>query len=263
MQIRLDGRVALVTGASSGIGYQAALALGEAGADVCVQGKSHMDKAEDLVNSIIKMGSRAIAVKADVSDSEDVDRMVKTATTELGGIDIAYLNAGIFELAPLEQTSDELWQRHLDVNLNGAFYGTRSVVPEMRKRGKGKIIYSGSIFGPYGVPGAIGYCVSKMAIHGLARSLAIELAPLKINVNAVAPGDIVTPMNDGLYLYIAEQAGKPGDIEAGKQELVKSYPWGRLGDVKDIAPTVVFLASDAADFVTGQVIFVDGGYSVA
>jgi NAD(P)-dependent dehydrogenase (short-subunit alcohol dehydrogenase family) len=262
MDIRLDDRVALVTGASSGIGKAAALALAEAGAHVVVQGHSHMVELEALADRIVRLGRRAVVVRADVTSTADVDRMVQTAVDELGGVDIAFNNAGLMQMALLEDTTDEMWDRHLATNVTGAFLCARRVVPEMKKRGKGKLIHTGSIFGAYGVPSAVAYCVTKMAIHGLTRALAIELAPHNINVNAVAPGNVVTPLNDVLYDYMAEQAGAPGDREAGKRLLAKSYPLGRLGQVSDVATAVVYLASAAADFVTGQIMFVDGGYSV-
>jgi NAD(P)-dependent dehydrogenase (short-subunit alcohol dehydrogenase family) len=257
--MKLEGKVALVTGASSGIGRAGALALANAGADVAVNGHRQMTQAEEVAHQIEAMGKRALVVQADVSKPEDVDRLVTQTVDTLGKVDILFNNAGIILIAPVEEHSDEMWQRTIDVNLTGHFLCCRRVVPEMKKLGKGKIINNGSVFGHQGVPNAVAYGVSKMGIHGLTRCLAVELAPHKISVNAIAPGNIVTPINDPLYKIMA---GPSGDIEAGKKELVKYYPWGRLGEPADITPALVYLASDDSDFVTGQILFVDGGYSV-
>ena len=257
--MKLEGKVALVTGASSGIGRASALALAEAGADVAVNGRSQMQQAEEVAHQIEAMGRKAIAVRADVSKPEDVDHLVSQTVDTLGKVDILFNNAGIVYMATLEDHSDDMWQQTLGVNLTGHFLCCRRVVPEMKKLGKGKIINNGSIFGHQGVPNVVAYGVAKMGVHGLTRCLAMELAPNKINVNAIAPGNVVTPMSTGLYEMMG---GDSGDIEAGKEELAKSYPLGRLGEVDDIASAVVYFASDDSDFVTGQILFVDGGYSV-
>jgi NAD(P)-dependent dehydrogenase (short-subunit alcohol dehydrogenase family) len=258
-QMKLAGKVALVTGASSGIGRASALALAEAGADVVVNGQSHMQQAEEVAHQIEAMGRKAMAVQADVSKPTDVDRLVAQTVDTMGKVDILFNNAGMFQIASLEEHSNETWQRIIDVNLTGHFLCCRRVVPEMKKLGKGKIINNGSIFGHQGVPNAVAYGVSKMGVHGLTRCLAVELAPHKINVNAIAPGNVVTPINDPLYQFMA---GDSGDIEAGKKALGQLYPWGRLGEVTDITPALIYFASDDSDFVTGQILFVDGGYSV-
>ncbi len=255
--MQLEGKSAIVTGSSAGIGRAAALALADAGADVVVNGNSHMGAAEEVAHEIEQRGRTSLAVQADVSNPDDVDRLVTAAVDKLGGVDILYTNAGIFHMASIEDHTPELWMQTLNVNLTGQFLTCQRVVPELKKRGKGKIVNNGSIFGHQGVMGCIAYGVSKMGVHGMTRCLAAELAPHKINVNAVAPGNVMTALSDDFYRVMGN-----GDMEAGKQEVVKAYPLGRLGQVDDIAGAVVYLASDAADFITGQILFVDGGYSV-
>lgn len=255
--MQLEGKSAIVTGSSSGIGRAAALALANAGADVAVNGHSKMEAAEEVAHEIEQLGRKSLAVQADVSNTEDVDRLVTHAVETLGKVDILFTNAGVFHMASIEEHSPAIWLQTLSVNLIGQFLTCQRVVPEMKKLGKGKIVNNGSIFGHQGVMGCVAYGASKMGVHGMTRCLAAELAPHKINVNAVAPGNIMTAMSDDFYLALGG-----GDMEAGKQEAVKAYPLGRLGQVDDIAGAVVYLASDAADFITGQILFVDGGYTV-
>ncbi len=255
--MQLEGKSAIVTGSSSGIGRAAALALANAGADVIVNGNSNMEAAEEVAHEIEQCGRKSIAVKADVSNSDDVDRLVTQAVGSFGKVDILFTNAGVFHMGMIEDHTPDIWLETLNVNLTGQFLTCQRVIPEMKKLGKGKIVNNGSIFGHQGVIGCIAYGVSKMGVHGMTRCLAVELAPHKINVNAVAPGCITTAMADDFFVAMGN-----GDKEAGKQEVVKSYPIGRLGQPDDIGNAVVYLASDAADFITGQILFVDGGYSV-
>ncbi len=255
--MQLEGKSAIVTGSSSGIGRAAALALANAGADVVVNGNSKMEAAEEVAHEIEQLGRKSLAVQADVSNAEDVDQLVTHAVETLGKVDILFANAGVFHMASIEDHSPDIWLQTLNVNLTGQFLTCQRVIPEMKKLGKGKIVNGGSIFGHQGVPGCVAYGVSKMGVHGMTRCLAAELAPHKINVNAVAPGATMTAMTDDFLMAIGN-----GDMEAGEQELVKSYPIGRLGQPDDIGNAVVYLASDAADFITGQILFIDGGYTV-
>ena len=248
--MKLKDKVAIVTGASSGIGKAVALRFGQEGAHVCVNGLAHMNEAEAVAAQIRQAGRRAIAVKADVSRPAEIEAMVAATVREFGRVDILVNNAGIMHIRSVLETTEEIWDRTLDINLKGHFFCAQKVIPHMMAQGKGRIINLGSIFGEAGVPNACVYGVTKIGIHGMTKMMAIELAPHRITVNAVAPGNVVTPLNDPLYALVG-----------GQDILAKSYPIGRVGRVEDIAPAAVYFASDEADFVTGAILFVDGGYA--
>jgi NAD(P)-dependent dehydrogenase (short-subunit alcohol dehydrogenase family) len=258
--MRLEGKVALVTGASSGIGAGIALALGREGAKVCCASRN-VNASQGTADQINKEigAENAIAAKMDVTQNEDVESAVRQVYRRWGKVDILVNNAGILHMRSLLEHSEKTWDETMAVNVKGHFLCTRAVVPGMIKQKNGKIINVGSIFGHNGVAGCLAYGVSKMAIHGFTRMLAVELAPYNVKVNAIAPGNIVTPINIPLY----KSMSATGDIEEGKQILAeKNYPLGRLGSVTDIARGAVYLASDESDFVTGHILFIDGGYSV-
>lgn len=247
-EMRLKGKTALVTGASSGIGHAIASKFGEEGASVCLVAHSHLDEAQRLADKITGDGGDAIAVNANLADLDDIDRLVDKALEHLGRIDILVNCAGVFFIRLLDELTEDEWDKTLDVNVKGPFFLTQKVAPHMIEQGGGNVIFLGSIFGPRGVSGAASYGASKSALHGLTECLAIELAPT-IRVNAVAPGNIDTPMNEELY----EKFG-------GREAFRVQYPMGRLGLEGDIANAVTYLVSDDANWITGVVLPVDGGY---
>ncbi len=246
--MRLEGKVALVTGASSGIGYAIAQRFGEEGARVGMVAHSQLDRARELADKIASDGGEAIAIKADLANIEDIERVVDQTIEKFGRIDILDNCAGVFFIRLLDELTEDEWDTTLDVNVKGAFFLTQKVAPHMIQQEGGNVIFIGSIFGPRGVPAAASYGASKAALHGLTECLAVELAP-RIRVNAVAPGNIDTPMNQELY----ENFG-------GREAFRVQYPMGRLGLETDVAGAVTFLASDEADWITGVVMPVDGGY---
>ena len=246
--IDLTGKVAVVTGGSRGIGEGICLRLANQGADVAILDILEKE-GNETVSRIKEMKAKAAFYKCDITNKEQVDSSIGTILKDFGKIDILVNNAGVFFIRMFDQTTEEEWDKTFDVNVKGSYFLTQKVLPYFLKQGKGKIIFTGSIFGPIGAPAASSYAASKMAVHGLIHSLAIELAPKKINVNAVAPGNVDTPMNYELY-------EKFGGREAFRQQ----YPLGRIGLPEDIAAAVAFLASEEADWITGVVLPVDGGY---
>ena len=242
-------RVALVTGASRGIGRAIAAELAEEGYAVCINYLEHRKEAEALAEDIRSRGSRAIVVQADVSDRAAVEAMVRAAEEALGPVNLLVNNAGIAGQIQFQDITDEQWNRYLGVNLGGARNTIQAVLPHMLHEKAGCIVNISSIWGLRGASCEVAYACTKAAIVGLTRSLALELAPSHIRVNCVAPGVINTEMVQVLG-------------QETLRELAQETPLGRLGTPEDIAHAVAFLASDKASFLTGQILAADGGFIV-
>ncbi|CAN1212158.1 3-oxoacyl-[acyl-carrier-protein] reductase [Tumidithrix helvetica PCC 7403] len=244
----LAGKVAVVTGASRGIGRAIALALASEGAKVVVNYASSSSAAETLVQEILALGGEAIASGADVSQAEQVDSLIKAATDQWGRVDILVNNAGITKDTLLLRMKLEDWQSVINLNLTGVFLCTRAVAKLMLKQKSGRIINIASVAGQMGNPGQANYSAAKAGVIGFTKTVAKELASRGITVNAVAPGFITTDMTAGL-----------------EAEAILNYiPLGRYGTPEEIAGMVRFLAADpAAAYITGQVFNVDGGMVMA
>ena len=240
-------KVALVTGASRGIGRAAAYQLARDGCAVCVNYYERKDKADELVALLRSEGRKAVAVQADVSKRGEVNAMVERCERELGPVTLLVNNAGVAGQALFQDVTDELWERYFGVNLCGARNTIQAVLPHMLHEKSGCIINISSIWGQHGASCEVVYSCTKHALIGLTRSLAMELAPSGIRVNCVAPGVIDTDMVRVL-----------GDDTL--RELAAQTPLGRLGTPEDIAAAVSYLASDGASFITGQMLAVDGAF---
>ena len=245
---RLKDKVAIITGAGSGIGRAIAQHFAVEGAKVVVADYNEAT-AKETVAIISQAGGQAIISQTDISKTEQVQAMIKLAVDKFGGLDIIVNNAGVAPMGDVSSTTDEIWQKTIDVDLKGVFLGIRASVPEMEKRGKGKIINIASIAGLIGFQGITAYCAAKGGVVNLTKEAALDLAPKKINVNAIAPGVIKTAMTTDILK----------DEKTAQTMLVKT-PIGRLGEPEDIAWAAVYLASDESDFVTGHILVVDGGW---
>ena len=242
----LEGKTALVTGASRGIGKAIALRLAKEGANIAINFAGNVAAAEEVKAAIEADGGKAILVQADVSDSAAVDAMVKTVVDTFGGIDILVNNAGITRDGLLMRMKEEDWDAVLNTNLKSIFLCTKAVSKLMMKKRSGRIVNMSSVVGVNGNAGQANYSAAKAGAIGFTKSMAKELAGRGITVNAIAPGFIQTDMTAVLP-------------EAVKESMAKSIPLGRLGAPEEIAGTVLFLVSDCASYITGQVINVDGG----
>lgn len=240
-------KVALITGSSRGIGRAEAITLARDGYAVCVNCVEREDKARELVDMLRSNGCETMWYKADVSDAAAVKQMVAAIEEKLGAVTLLVNNAGIAKQCLFQDMTEDYWRHIFDVNLNGAFNTIQAVLPHMLHEHSGCIINTSSIWGQHGASCEVAYSATKHAIIGLTRSLAQELAPTNIRVNCVAPGVIDTDMVQVLG-------------EETLAALAEDTPAGRLGRPEDIAAVVSFLASDAASFITGQVITSDGGF---
>ncbi len=272
---RLEGRVALVTGAGRyrGIGRAIVLRLAEEGADVVVTARArdastfppHEQEMgwkgiESVAEEVRGMGRRALAVDCDVTDKDDLQRTVDAAVAGLGKIDILVNNAALPSeagAAPILEMTDENWYETVDVNLHGLYHTIRAVGREMVKGGGGSIINISSTAGRIGIPNYGAYCATKWAMHGLTQQLALELARQNIRVNIVCPGSTDTDMMDGTFGRYDEVAGQePGTSKAA---IRRALLMGRQATVEEQAAVVAFLASDDSSYMTGQALNVDGG----
>jgi len=258
MQISLKQQVALVTGASSGIGAACAKALADASAAVVLNYNSEAEPAEELARQIIAEGGRAIAIGADVSKEEEVERLFAHTVEAFGSLDILVANSGMQKDAPAVDMSLADWNQVIGVNLTGQFLCARAAlrifnrqgVREGVSRAAGKIIHMSSVHQRIPWAGHVNYAASKGGVDMLMQTLAQEVSHQRIRINGIAPGAIRTAINRTATEGVAEQ------------DLLKLIPYGRVGDVEDVANAVVFLASDASDYIVGTTLFIDGGMSL-
>ncbi|MDO8436225.1 MAG: 3-oxoacyl-ACP reductase family protein [bacterium] len=249
--LELKNKVAIITGARRGMGKADALLLAKAGAKVVVSDISE-EECQQVVDEIKNSGGEAMAIKCDVSEKEEVDKMIKKTIEEFGRIDILVNNAGICQFKPFLDLTEEEWDRTININLKGYFLCGQAVAKEMAKQKSGVIINIASIaMGQVGVgfPAITHYCASKGGIVAMTEAMALELAPYNIRVNAIAPGAIDTPM-------AASVKDDPKVLEG----TLNRVPLRRMGKPEEIASAVLFLASDASSYMTGSVVVVDGGW---
>jgi NAD(P)-dependent dehydrogenase (short-subunit alcohol dehydrogenase family) len=249
--MRLEGKVALITGGTSGIGTATAVRFAAEGAKVAITGRNS-ERGDKVVQDIVANGGEAIFIRSDVRSFEDCRNAVDQTLERFGKIDVLFNNAGVFHPRSIPDCTEEEWDETIDSSLKGAFLMSKCVLPSMIKQGSGSIIHTSSGWGILGGDNAVAYCAAKGGLIIMAKAMAIDHGPDGIRVNCVCPGDVMTPM-------LPDDAAKRGmswdDYAAGAAD----RPLGRIGTVEDIANAVLFLASDESSFVTGDALVVDGG----
>lgn len=244
----VKGKVAVVTGSSKGIGFGMAQGLAYYGADLVIMSRN-IDEAKAAADEVKELGGNAIAVKCDVTKKEDVQNLVQVVMDEFGRIDILINNAGMNIRKPLVEYEEEEYDKVINTNLKGIFLMGQAVAKVMMEQKSGKIINISSIFGGVAMANQAAYASSKGGINQLTKVMAMELAPYNVNVNAIAPAYIKTPMTTG-WLSDKERLN----------EILASTPIGRIGELGDLVGPAVFLSSDASSFITGHILYVDGGW---
>ena len=245
----LDGKIAIVTGAGRGMGYHIALALARYGADLVVCSRT-VSELESPAAEVQKLGRQVLVQQMDIQKIPDIERMVQAAEDTYGRIDILINNAGINIPQPVEDVTEEAWDTIMNTNVKGLFFCAQAVGRIMISQKKGKIINISSQAGEVGIPQRTAYCSSKGAVNQLTKVLALEWAQHHINVNAIGPTFIETPLSKPMF-------EKPGF----KNFVLSKIPWGRIGKPDDVIGAVIFLASDASELVTGHNLLIDGGWT--
>lgn len=246
----LNGKVAIVTGGTSGIGRATAVAFGREGARVVVAGRREAEGLE-TVRLVEAIGAKAIFIPTDVTKAEDNIALVDKTLRAFGRLDVSFLNAGVAEFKPLIEATEEDYEKHFNINVRGVFLGLKYQIPAMLQNGGGSIVINATSAATVGFPNASIYSASKGAVVSLARTAAIEYAAQGIRVNVVNPGPVLTPMAESVF----------GSAQAMEEFAAPSLPIGRIGQPEEIAEPVVFLASPASSFITGQVLHADGGFT--
>ncbi len=253
-ELSLAGRTCLVTGASSGIGNAIAAEFGRAGANVVVadiRREPKLDQERSVFEKLDDAGADATYVETDVTDDDDVEHAVDVAVSEYGGLDILVNNAGIYHQYSAHETPNDAWDDIIDINLRGVFATTRAAMPALLDSENAKVINLASIFGRVGGEKSAAYCASKGGVANLTRQMSLDYAADEVNVNALAPGIIKTAQNH--------------EWRETDEELLEDWkrrtPWPRFGEPEDVADAALFLASDRSDFITGEIIGVDGGWT--